>query len=216
MFPHPTKALPRDSVARVVVCLCMLLALVLLTSCQTTADNKQMSDAQNNNSAVVDLPDPASFDDMDDEEMLSAVIDLADAQVNGNDEDPFAALTRLPYGYQVIYVTWRVDSEVNSGGFYQYFHDTNVRFTFLAQRAFKQIAAPKTADLLNRALLEVENKMPELLDPDRNPTPFDSSKIVNDPLEKLDNEFFDNGENLAELRARYIRTHLAQFKAKQP
>jgi len=190
--------------------------IAILVACQTAPNTlEQTTASETTSNELPSLPDPESFADMGDEELLTAIVDIADAQVSSNDEDPYAALIKLPYGYQIIYVTWRVESEVNSGGFYQYFNDTNARFTYLAERAFKQISAPNAAGVLKRAMQQVETTMPELLDPDRNPQQFNEGKIANDPFNKLEQEFFDDNENLAELRVRYIRGHLGQFKTGQ-
>ena len=195
------------------------LTLFVLTACHSVSNKTSNSGTAAENSgdtSVLVLLDTKTFKDMSDEELESSIVDIADNQVSSNDSNPYAALEQLPFGYQVIYVTWRVESEVNSGGFYQYFHDTNAKFTFLAQRAFKLIAAPKTADLLSRAMLQVEEKMPALLDPDRHPQPFNEKEVENDPLKNLDNEFFDGDENLSELRVRYIRKHANEFNASTP
>jgi len=199
----------------------MLAALLLtLSACQLTQKNPTISASSGTTAvkkALTDippLPDPASFEEIGDEELESLVVDIADNQVSANDENPYEALEQLPYGYQVVYSTWRLESEVNSGGFYQYFNDTNAKFSFLAQRAFKEIHAPITGNLLKRAMIEVEEKMPKLLDPDRHPQPFDEKSLQkNNPLLAFDNEFFDGNENLSELRVAYIRSHLDQFRA---
>jgi len=189
--------------------------IALLSACVNHAPqtSEQMKVVSDDGGLEVEMPDPRQFDDLNDDELETTIVDIADHEVSTNDDNPFAALEKLPYGYQVIYVTWRVDSEVNSGGFYQYFYDTNAKFTFLAQRAFTEIGAPKVAAILSKAMLRVEDKMPQFLDPDRHPPPFDPKELVdNNPLVDFDNEFFDDDENLSALRVKYIRTHPQLFK----
>jgi len=215
MFPSKSYLYSRAAIYFLALPLVLLLMLSALSSCQSTAVAPvSVEESLSQAGEKLILPDPVTFEDLSDDELETAIIDIADAQVSSNDDNPYAALTKLPYGYQIVYVTWRVESEVNSGGFYQYFHDTNAKFTFLAQKAFKLIKAPKTADLLSRAMLQVEEKMPELLNPERNPKPFNEKEMAdNNPLVDLDNEFFDGSENLSALRLGYIRRHLSQFKA---
>lgn len=176
------------AVARRIVVL--FIAVFFLHACQSIPDPSADEVATVDASGMLNVQGIA---DMDDEELEQAIVEITESKMNDSENSGYQALSELPRGYQVVYSTWRLESEVNSGGFTQYFGDTDAKFSFLAIESFVEIGAPKTANLIKRAMLNAESAARD--------------------MGELDNEFFDGTENLSQLRVEYARNHPNLFVA---
>ena len=107
----------------------------------------------------------------------------------------------------------RTEAEVNNGGFNQFYFNSSGIFSDLAPEAFRRIGAPKFADLMNRAnqLYRKENEtITEKLD---GTLEGFSDSYKNNPLNKLDDEFYElyEQEDLLKLQIGYIRKNKDKF-----
>jgi hypothetical protein len=106
---------------------------------------------------------------------------------------------------------WAVESEVNNGGFSQYFLNTSGETAGFVAEALNTIGAPRTADICRRA---VSAAFPAGLPP--NPEAIklaaaDFSEETEDTLEALDNEFFEYPHDLTDLLFAYVSKHNEEF-----
>lgn len=117
-----------------------------------------------------------------------------------NDKAEFA---RLKPSVRVAYCLHRLESEVNNGGFHQFFSNSTGEYVRETILALADIGASKTCDLLNRA---VAVGFPSGY-------PSDASKYesavadfddVADDLDALDQEFFKYAEPLTDLVNEYL------------
>jgi len=106
---------------------------------------------------------------------------------------------------------WAVESEVNNGGFQQYFQNFSAETAHFMVVAFKTIGAPKTADICDRAIhCAFPGGLPA--------TPEEISAAAADfpdgvlrDLGLLDREFFAYPHNLTGLLFDYVSAHPADF-----
>ena len=106
---------------------------------------------------------------------------------------------------------WAVESEVNNGGFSQYFLNDSCESAAFVAEALDTIGAPRTADICRRAIaIAFPAGLP--------PTPqaistaaADFSEEVVEQLATLDNEFFGYPHNLTDLLFAYVSKHPEEY-----
>jgi len=106
---------------------------------------------------------------------------------------------------------WAVESDVNNGGFSQYFlNDSSETAGFVAE-ALDTIGAPKTAEICRRAIaIAFPDGLP--MDPEEiSSAASDFSDEIEDKLGTLDNEFFQYPHNLTQLLFAYVSKHPEEF-----
>ena len=111
---------------------------------------------------------------------------------------------------QVFSAIWEVESEVNNGGFSQYFLNSSAESAPFIVEALERIGAPKTADICKRAIAVA---FPDGLPP--------AEKIrlaaaefpdqVLHALEDLDQEFFSYPHNLTDLLFTFVSKYPDEF-----
>jgi len=112
---------------------------------------------------------------------------------------------------KVFSAIWALESEVNNGGFSQYFLNDSCETASFVSEALETIGAPKTADICRRAIASAFPaglpKNPE----DISSAAADFSDEVMEALEPLDNEFFEYPHNLTNLLFAYVSKHPEEF-----
>ena len=112
---------------------------------------------------------------------------------------------------KIFSAIWEVESEVNNGGFSQYFVNSSCETASFVVEALNTISAPKTANICKRAIISA---FPAGLPP----TPEDISSCASnfsdeilEKLEALDSEFFAYPHNLTDLLFSYVSKHPEEF-----
>ena len=112
---------------------------------------------------------------------------------------------------RVFSAIWAVESEVNNGGFSQYFLNTSCETAGFVVEALNTIGAPQTADICRRA---IGSAFPEGLpaDPDAiSAAAVEFPDETEDELNALDGEFYQYPHNLTELLFAYVSKHPEEF-----
>lgn len=153
------------------------------------------------------------IDETSDENLEQVVYDNIVETFNHDFSKELECIKKLSAGQQMFWSTLILEGEVNNGGFNQFYINSNPQIGEMAQKGFKLIHADKFADLTFRA-----NKVYE-----ENKTKFEAfndgtfeslgKSYEDNPLNKLDDEFFDLDEiqNISKLRIKYIREHKIEF-----
>jgi hypothetical protein len=119
------------------------------------------------------------------------------------------ALQSLPQ--KVFSAIWAVESEVNNGGFSQYFSNSSAESAPFVVEALETIGAPKTADICKRAIAAAFPaglpRTPEII---RSVAAGFSDEIL-EKLEPLDQEFFAYPHSLTDLLFAYVSEHPDEF-----
>ncbi len=112
---------------------------------------------------------------------------------------------------KVFSAIWAVESEVNNGGFAQYFlNDSNETAGFVVT-ALETIGAPKTADICKRAIaVAFPSGLPADLQ-EISSAANGFSGEVEDELGVIDEQFFQYPHNLTELLFAYVSRHPGEF-----
>jgi Domain of unknown function (DUF4375) len=112
---------------------------------------------------------------------------------------------------KVFSALWEVESEVNNGGFAQYFANDSAESAHFVVNALRMIGAPKTADICQSAIAAAfPAGLPESEEAIRSAA-ADFSDEVLEKLEPLDQEFFSYPHNLTDLLFAYVSRHPEEF-----
>jgi hypothetical protein len=117
--------------------------------------------------------------------------------------------TSLPQ--KVFSAIWEVESEVNNGGFSQYFLNSSAESASFVVKALETVGAPKTADICKRAIDPAfPAGLPQSLEAIRSTAAFFPDEVLA-ALEPLDQEFFSYPHDLTELVFVYVSQHPEEF-----
>ena len=112
---------------------------------------------------------------------------------------------------KVFSAVWALESEVNNGGFSQYFLNNSCETAPFVAEALDSIGAPRTADICRRA---ITTAFPAGLpsSPDAiSAAAAEFSDEVMENLGSLDNEFFAYPHNLTDLLFAFVSKHPEEF-----
>ena len=112
---------------------------------------------------------------------------------------------------KVFTAIWGLESEVNNGGFSQYFENLSCESAGFVAKALEILGAPKTADLCKRAIAcAYPQGLPA--DPDEiSASAADFSDATKDSLYELDQEFYLYPNDLTELLFAFVSKHPEEF-----
>jgi Domain of unknown function (DUF4375) len=114
---------------------------------------------------------------------------------------------------KVFSAIWAVESEVNNGGFSQYFFNDSRESAPFVVEAMETVGAPKTAAICKRAIaVAFPSGLPQDSQTIRS-SAAGFSKEVRNSLELLDQEFFEYPHNLTDLLFAYASEHPEEFGA---
>jgi len=114
---------------------------------------------------------------------------------------------------KVFSALWEVESEVNNGGFSQYFVNSSAESAHFVVDALNMIGAPKTADICKRAIVTAfPAGLPQSEEAIRSAA-GDFPDEVLERLEPLDQEFYSYPHNLTDLLFAYVSAHPEEFGA---
>jgi hypothetical protein len=138
----------------------------------------------------------------------SILIRLSESEKTKFGKEDFA-LQSLPQ--RVFSAIWAVESEVNNGGFSQYFVNSSAESASFVVQALETIGAPETAGICKRAIAAAfPSGLPQTEETIRSVAADFSDEIL-EQLEPLDQEFFAYPHNLTDLLFAYVSEHPEEF-----
>jgi hypothetical protein len=118
-----------------------------------------------------------------------------------------------PESQQVFSAIWEMESQVNNGGFAQYFASADGHTANFAPSALRRIGAHQCADIVRRALLTVS---PQALPEDQTARQALIGSVSEDvltALSQLDEEFFAYPDPLTDLLFQFVSANPREFGA---
>jgi len=138
------------------------------------------------------------------------LINLSESKNTSFGKEDFA---RQSLPQKVFSAIWAVESEVNNGGFSQYFFNSSGESASFVVEALETVGAPKTADICKRAIAAAfPSGLPQSAEEIRSAA-ADFPDDVLDKLEPLDQEFFSYPHDLTDLLFAYVSEHPQEFGA---
>ena len=133
----------------------------------------------------------------------------------GSGEDDYELVRQIPKSAQFLWAMRLLESEVNNGGFEQYFWNSSCTLADVALAAYKAIGAQKYLEFLQRAVVLAGDKSWKLRRSEFGGDWRAYKKACPPGLDALDNEFYeqksgdpDSGgsdDDLRRLKVKYIR-----------
>jgi hypothetical protein len=112
---------------------------------------------------------------------------------------------------KVFSAIWEVESEVNNGGFAQYFLNSSAESASFVVEAFETVRAPKTASICERAIRAAfATGLPDSVEAIRSTAASFSDEVLA-ALEPLNEDFFSYPHNLTDLLFAYVSQHPEEF-----
>ncbi len=145
-------------------------------------------------------------------EVESMVFDFVLHKINGRYEIEREIISGLAPGTRAFYLTWVVETEVNNGGFNQYYFNTSGMFASEAVGAFEYFGANKHAAVMKEAN-EVRAKEASAMAQfkDRGTVDAFVESYEHSKLAPIDKKFQELSEDLSRLRVARIRQHPEEF-----
>jgi len=138
----------------------------------------------------------------------SILIGLSESDKTKFGKESFVSQSRPQ---KVFSAVWAVESEVNNGGFSQYFLNNSAESAPFVVEALNTIGAPKTADICRRATAAAfPSGLPRTVEAIQ-AAAADFSDEALEKLEPLDQEFFSYPHNLTDLLFAYVSGHPEEF-----
>ena len=148
-----------------------------------------------------------------DENLEQTIFDNIYEIIGDDYKNELVNIQKLTKGQQGFWSTWVIEGEVNNGGFNQFYFNSSGQYSEMAEIGFETIGAKKYAELTSRANKIYADNKERLEEFDDGTMESFSESYKDNPLNKLDDEFYElgNKESISELRIKYIREHIKEF-----
>jgi hypothetical protein len=198
---------------RTVIVLVFLVGLVGSSGCGTPQPSMDIPGGNATDSKGETKLTAAILDSVSDDVLEQKVIDNIWSKMKKDLSDEESVVSQLTQPQKTIYVIWLVEAEVNNGGFNQFYFNSSGKYADAAETAFQQIGAVQHADLMKRANNIYEKNRERLESFDDGTIDSFSKSYENNPLNRLDDEFYKLGEkeNIHRLKIEFIRRNKDAF-----
>ncbi len=153
------------------------------------------------------------IDNTPDQELLQVVFDNLSEKQPTDYKKEYETVMRWNKSRQAIYMIWLLESEVNNGGYNQFYFNSSGQFSKHLPEALNFVGANKFANLTKQAndiFLKENSKITQHQDG----TLDGFSKSYDDnPLNEFDQQFYKlyKTENLQQLQVNFIRKNKTEF-----
>ena len=158
------------------------------------------------------------IDTTSDEKLVQVVFDNLTQKLptSYTEEEEYETILGWNKSRQAIYMIWILESEINSGGYSQFYSNSSGQYSTYLPDALKRVGADRLADLTQRAnnLFEKVNKKS---DENQDGAIDEPSKSYPDNLfKRFDDEFYELAQvdSLDRVQVDFIRNHKEKFTDK--
>lgn len=153
------------------------------------------------------------IDNTSDDELLQVVFDNLSQKQSADYKNELETVISWNKSRQAIYIIWILESEVNNGGYNQFYINSSGKFYKYLPDALKLVGANKFSELTRRANDTFEKENPKITQHQDGTIEGFSKSYEDNPLNKLDDEFYElyKTEKLNQIQVNFIRKHKAEF-----
>jgi len=147
-----------------------------------------------------------------DDDLEQALIDFVDCKIEANSEREREVFAALSPGFRAVYATWILESEVNNGGFNQFFWNSSGEYAGAAAAGFDLLGTKDYARLMRRAIAIRDRERARMRRFEaRNTIDAFSESYKGNPLNALDEQFYKLGTDLSAARIKFVRAKPQMF-----
>ena len=147
-----------------------------------------------------------------DDKLELEVMDHIQSKIGDNYEHEHTIVAPLSKGLQMVYATVELEHEVANGGFNQYFWNSTGEFRNEALEGYKLLGAAEHERITAEAIGVYNVNQPKLDEAKATGTLEAFSQSYKDnPLNKLDDRFYNLKEDTSAMRTKFIREHPEQI-----
>ena len=153
------------------------------------------------------------IDTTSDNNLLQVIFDNLSERQSADYEKEFETVMSWNKSRQAIYVIWALETEVNNGGYNQFYINSSGQFYKHLPSALKHVGANKFANLTKRANETFEKENPKIIQHQDGTLEGFSKSYEDNPLNKFDDEFYElyETENLQQIQVDFIRKNKKEF-----
>lgn len=154
-----------------------------------------------------------SLSSISDHELASSIIYHVIDNVVGRDwANEFKLVCNLPIGFIHIYSIFKLDSQVNNGGFHQFFTNESRLFAESAHLAYMGVGAIKASEIIRNVIVEAakENDLRTAVNNTGTVESFVKS-YDQTKLSSFDKLYYECIDDLDQLQIIYIRNNYSHF-----
>lgn len=153
------------------------------------------------------------IDSTTDSDLLQTVFDYLSAIRTDDYQKEYETVMNWNKSQQAIYLIWILETEVNNGGYNQFYYNTDRRFYKHLPDALRLVGANMFSDLTQRANSAFEKENKEITKHQDGTIEGFSKSYKDNVLNNFDTEFYElyKRENLYQLQINFIRNHKSDF-----
>ncbi len=153
------------------------------------------------------------IDSTSDDQLLQVVFDNLLTKLPAGFEKEYEIVMTWNKSRQAIYLIWNLESQVNNGGYDQFYFNSSGRFYKHVPDALKLVGANKFAGLTERANKMHESENEEIAKHQANSTEGLGKSDDDNPLDEFDTAFYElyKTEELEKIQVEFIRKNKAEF-----
>lgn len=153
------------------------------------------------------------IDNTPDGELLQVVFDNLSQKQSADYENELETLNSWNKSKQAIYIIWTLESEVNNGGFNQFYSNSSGKFYKYLPDVLKLVGANKFSELTRRANDTFEKENSKITRHQDGTVEGFSKSYEDNPLNKFDEAFYElyKTEELSQIQVDFIRKHKIDF-----
>ena len=146
------------------------------------------------------------------DEVGGAIVQHVELRLMAPGIDRDAIIGILPRGTAAVYTTWLVDTEVNSGGFNQFFFNPYGKLAGQALAGYELLRAEEYAAVMRAAIATHEAERDRLRPYYERQTPesFNESYRVTE-LDEVDQRYYALGDRIYDIWALFVRNRPEMF-----
>ena len=149
-----------------------------------------------------------------DDELEIAMFDIVWALPIKSLDQSLATLSDLGPGYQTVYTTLQLETEVGNGGFQQYFHNSTRHYFPMAREGCERLGLNTLVQIADAAKAAYDEQLamqpPQAEAPDEQLDEF-MSRYEDSKVDSETDRFYAETEAAKAARTTYIRQHTDQF-----
>lgn len=166
-----------------------------------------------NNRKIHETLTAGIIDSTKDGKLLQTIFGNIETNFEEGEQYTLDKISKLTKGQQAIFSIWMLQTEVNNGGFNQFYYNSSGQFWRMAKDGLDLIGAEKIAELVKKANKTYSEIKDELESKDDGTIESFSESYEGNFLNNLDDKFYEleESENLDSLQIVFIRKNKVQF-----